>query len=576
LSIKSQRESNTVPPLNKRWEIATKITPSAEENLTHYPPILRQILFNRGYATREEAAEFLEARITGERSPFGLKGVVEAVERIGAAIHKQEQIIIFGDYDTDGVCSTVLMVQTITALGGRADAYIPDRFTEGYGLNNKALERLQDDGAKLIITVDCGIRALNEVAHGKKLGLDMIITDHHTPGTELPHADIVINPKQPEDTYANKNLAGVGTAYKLACALIEELQPERFGPERLIDLVALGTVADLVPLVGENRALVREGLQQMGQPRRQGLLALMGVAGVKPHQIKASSIGFGLGPRINAAGRLASAMDAYELLVTEDVFRAGQLAQQLDNRNRERQKITQTIVEEAEALALANNPDALLLSAAHVDFNAGVVGLAAARLVEQYYRPAIVGHRGETVTRASCRSIPEFHITEALNECADLLDHYGGHAAAAGFTVENRRLPELIERLSAIAEEKLKGLDLLPTMQADAEVDLSDLKPELLKHLDWLEPIGYGNPEAVFATRDVKISHKRAVGRENAHLKLTLTDGSLTYDAIAFRQGHLFETLPKRVDLMCSFELNDFNGRQSLQLNVKDIKAASA
>jgi single-stranded-DNA-specific exonuclease len=338
--------------------------------------------------------------------------------------------------------------------------------------------------------------------------------------------------------------------------------------------VALGTVADLAPLSGENRALVRAGLQAMRQPRRQGLLSLIGVCGLKAGQVTATHIGFVLGPRLNAAGRLDSALAAYELLTTESVFEAGRLAQLLDGQNRERQKITREIQEHAEQLALANNPDALLLFAAHPDYNPGVVGLAASRLVDSYYRPAIVAQQGEEFTRGSCRSIPEFHITEALDQCAGLLERHGGHAAAAGFTVRNENLAMLAEQLQQIAAEQLGRLDLRPILHADAEVPLSELKPDLLNYLDWLQPTGFGNRQAVFVTRDLKVSSCRTVGREAAHLKLSVTDGWITYDAIAFRQGHWKEQMPERVDLVYTFERNEFNGRISLQLNVKDLRPA--
>lgn len=303
-------------------------------------------------------------------------------------------------------------------------------------------------------------------------------------------------------------------------------------------------------------------------------MALIGVSGLQPTRITATDLGFALGPRLNAAGRLDSALTALQLLTTSEVSEAARLAQMLDNQNRERQQITRDIQTKAEALALAAGGDNLLLFAAHPDFNPGVVGLAASRLVEIYYRPVIIAHQGSETTRGSCRSIPEFHITQALDRCADLLEHHGGHAAAAGFTVRNNRLPELIERLQVIAAETLSDLDLRPTLYADAEIALSDLRPELLTYLDWLQPTGYGNRQAVFFTRGAHVTRFRAVGKDNAHLKMTLTDGRLTYDAIAFRQGHWFDHLPPNIDLMYTFEVNEFNGQAALQLNVRDLRPA--
>jgi len=559
-------------PLTKRWKIEPHISAEIEDTLHSFPPLLRQILGSRGYITPEAARAFLEASSPAVTDPFCMKGISEAVERLQYAIRGGEIIAIYGDYDADGVTATALLVQALNALGAQVQAYIPNRFEEGYGLNNEALASLHRQGVSVVVTVDCGIRSLPEVEYAHELGLDLIITDHHTPGINLPRAYAVINPKQIEDTYPDKDLAGVGLAYKLACALITVLQPQNIQPETFLDLVALGTVADLAPLIGENRYLVKAGLQMIRQPSRQGLHALMEIAGLKPGRVSATDIGYVLGPRLNAAGRLDSAMAAYELLTTNDIFRAGQLAQMLDVQNRERQQITRSIQEQAEQIALAENPDALLLFAAHPDFNSGVVGLAASRLTEQYYRPAIVAHYGSHFTRGSCRSIPEFDITEALDQCVDLLEHYGGHTAAAGFTIRNENLPVFVERLQSIASQQLSSLDLRPCLSADAEIPLSDLKPEYLKYLDWLQPTGIKNREVIFVSRGLQVKYPRLVGKDGAHLKISVTDGWITHDAIAFRQGYWFQQMPPLIDLMYSFEKNEYNGRETIQLNVRDLK----
>ncbi|MEJ2301004.1 MAG: single-stranded-DNA-specific exonuclease RecJ [Anaerolineales bacterium] len=569
-----------MPPLPKRWQVAAAIPPEVESNLSGYPPILRQILYNRGYPTPEAARQYVEARVPPGTDPFNILGMAEAVDRLEYAIRAREPIAVYGDYDVDGVTATTLLVQSLNSLGAQAIGYIPNRFEEGYGLNKEALETLSADGIRLVITVDCGIRALEEAEHARKLGLDLIISDHHEPRKELPKAVARINPKQPGDLYPEKELAGVGLAYKLVMGLQAFL--ERSGdarlaglnPDDLLDLVALGTVADLAPLTGENRALVRAGLQAIRRPRRQGLMSLIGVCGLRADQVTSTHIGFALGPRLNAAGRLDSALAAYQLLTTQDVFEAGRIAQILDGQNRERQKITRDIQAHAEQLALADDPDALLLFAAHPDYNSGVVGLAASRLADLYYRPAIVAQKGEEYTRGSCRSIPEFHITEALDQCADLLEHHGGHAAAAGFTVHNDNLPALVRQLQEIANQQLAGRDLRPIFSADAEIPLADLRPDLLKYLELLQPTGFKNRGAMFASRDLKVRSHRTVGRDGSHLKLTVTDGWITFDAIAFRQGHWEEQMPERIDLMFTFEQNEFNGRTSLQLNVRDLKPA--
>jgi len=560
--------------LKKNWQIALALTPEADRSLQAYPPVLRQILYNRGYATPEAAATFLEARTPPGARTSTILGISEAVERIRFAIQHGEPIAVYGDYDADGVTATALLGQTLRAMGGQVLDYIPNRFDEGYGLNLEALKTLRGMDIRLVITVDCGIRSLLEADYSHQLGMDLIITDHHHPGPELPIIKAIINPKQPADTYPEKDLAGVGLAYKLAAALTTSMGNYPLSIERQLDLVTLGTVADLAPLVGENRALVRAGLEQIRNPSRQGLMALIGVSRLTPGRITAGDIGFVLGPRLNAAGRLDSALAALNLLTTSDVYEAARLAQQLENQNRDRQQITRTIQVHAEQLALAENPDALLLFAAHPDYNPGVVGLAASRLAEQYYRPAIVAQVGEEFTRGSCRSIPEFHITQALDQCADLLEHHGGHAAAAGFTIRNDLLPELVGRLQAIAQQHLANLDLRPRLYADLELPLSQLTPDLLVYLDWLQPTGYGNRPAYFVSRDLRVTNSRIIGKDNAHLKLVVSDGRITYDAIAFRQAHWIDRLPAHIDLLYSFELNEYNGRKQLQLNVRDLKPA--
>lgn len=560
---------------SKRWVVASPLSPFAQASLAAFPPILRQLLYNRGYATETAARAYLQAQTPFDADPFHIAGMERAVERIQRAIRLAEPIAIYGDYDVDGVTATALLMQVLHALNANVRPYIPNRFEEGYGLNKEALAALQAEGIKLVITVDCGIRSHEEAAYARQIGLDLIITDHHTPDNTLPSAIAVLNPKQPDDPYPEKDLAGVGVAYKLAQALFaRQSRSPALEIERLLDLVALGTVADLAPLTGENRALVRQGLREIAQTQRQGLFSLAAVAEMPLARVNAAAIGYILGPRLNAAGRLDTALAAYELLVTSNPQRAAELAQQLHLQNRQRQELTRKIQEEAESLALAEDPQSLLLFAVHPEFNPGVVGLAAARLVEKFYRPAIVGQISAETTRCSCRSIPEFHITQALDRCKDLLVRHGGHASAAGFTVCNENLPALRERLMAIAHEQLGGQELRQTLYADAELSLADLRPELLKQLELLQPTGYGNPEAVFVTRNVRVVRARPVGVEGKHLKLTVTDGWLTFDAIGFQMGQIAAQLPAQVDIMYTFEINEYNGKQSLQLNLRDLRPA--
>jgi len=567
---------------NSRWLIQPPLTPHAQESLAAFSPILAQVLFNRGYATESEARAYLHGKVTFDTSPWQLTGMEATVTRIQRAIEQEEPIAIYGDYDVDGVTATALLVLVLRGLGANVRHYIPNRFDEGYGLNHDALDLLKAGGVHLVITVDCGIRSPAEVAHAREIDLDLIISDHHHPADgELPASLAVIDPKQTGDSYPDKDLAGVGVAYKIAQALLDTNDKRQvtgdspfISTDSLLDLVALGTVADLAPLTGENRVLVRRGLDVIHKSQRQGLFSLASLAGLSLPKTTATNIGFILGPRLNAAGRLDSALAAFELLTTTDVQRAGLLAQQLDKQNRERQTLTRAIQEQAEQIALTEDPEALFLFAVHPEFNPGVVGLAASRLVDLYYRPSIVGQKGEEFTRCSCRSIPEFHITDALDNCADLLIRYGGHKAAAGFTVRTENIPSLLIRLKQITADQLGSLDLRRTLIADCDVPLSNLKPELAKQLEYLQPTGYGNPEATFISRNVQVKSSRTVGIDGKHLKLTLSDGRIDFDAIGFRLGHLLPTLPSRMDVMFTFEINEFNGRISYQLNLKDIKSA--
>lgn len=560
--------------MTKRWEVAPALPTEAIQELSGYHPVLRQILYNRGYHTHEQAQRYLEAQTPSGCLPENLLNLPKAIDRINFAISQHENIVVYGDYDADGVTATALVGLALNSLGARVTEYIPNRFDEGYGLNLEAMHNLAEQGTNLIITVDCGIRSWEEADFAQDAGMDLIITDHHHPLNELPPAFAVINPKQAGDKYPEKNLAGVGLAYKLIEGLAISKKYPNLDIQDYLDLVALGTVADMVPLTGENRSLVRFGMEYIRQPVRQGLMALIGVSGLTPARISTANISFALAPRLNASGRLESALASLHLLTSQDPMEAGQLAQWLEIQNRDRQRITRDIQANAEEKIIVDDQVPLLLFAADAEYNPGVVGLAASRLTEQYYRPSIIASIGEEFTRASCRSIPEFHITEALDQCKDLLEHHGGHAAAAGFTVRNELLPTLIEKLRTIAAEQLSALDLHPVISAEIELPLSELKPELLKYLNWLQPTGMGNPAPVFMSSGLRVTRQKALGAEGSHLKMSVTDGKITYDAIAFRQGYWFTRLPQRIDLMYTFELNEYNGQVSLQLNVKDIRAS--
>lgn len=566
-------------PMRAKWEVALKAPKNHFDQFPDVPPLIVQILFNRGITAPDEIDSFLNHHWPHD-DPFTLKGIPQAVDRLTRALLNGERIAVYGDYDADGVTATALMMQLLSALGGQVEPYIPNRFDEGYGLNNEALAELAERGVAVVLTVDCGIRSVAEVEYGNSLGLDIIITDHHHVGKEVPPALAVINPKQNDCPYPFKELAGVGLAFKLAQALVRtkalypRMRQANFQADEYLDLVALGTVADLAPLYGENRKLVRQGLEALNRSLRPGLTALMAQNSINSSRtITAGTIGFTIGPRLNAAGRLDSALAAYRLLMEREAGPAAPLARELDQQNRERQLLTEQTVAMARDVILKDNNQSPLYLIYHPDFNPGVVGLAASRLCDEFYRPILVAEHGPEFTKGSARSIAEFHITEALDQCADLLERYGGHAAAAGFTVKNENLAAFEQRLLAFARQKLNIDELRPTILIDAEVNLRGVRPALVESINELQPFGYGNPTPRFMSKNLHIRHLRFVGRDNKHLRLTLHDGRQEWSAIAFRQGHWAEKLrpAQAIDIVYNLEFNEWNGTRSMQLNIVDL-----
>lgn len=557
-----------------RWSLYPPIPESKQKEFQRYTPVLRQLLYNRGVSSRDEAESYLEARLPAENRSAELRGIPAAAALIEKAIQNEKRIAIYGDFDADGITATAIMKSALSSLGGQVTSYIPHRMIEGYGLNPEAIHSLHDRGVTLLITVDCGIRAIEEIQLAKRMGLDVIVTDHHQAGKQIPQADAVINPNQPLDSYPGTYLAGVGVAYKLISHLLKN-EPSINPEEDYLDLVALGTIADLVPLVGENRYLVKKGLHQLKHPHRQGILSLMGVAGISPRSLKASHVSYQIAPRLNAAGRLESANHALELLLEQDVHRAGRLAQELEIINSRRKQLMHKVRVKAEKMAITDEDLPPILFAFDPDFNQGVVGLAAGHLAEKYNRPAIVGRKNEDVTVASCRSIDNFNIVKALEHHQDLLLQYGGHPSAAGFSIDNKNISDLIQEMTQYSYRKLRDVDLVPTLQADIELDFKALNYSLLETIQKLSPMGYGNPQPRFVTRDVYLKKSRRVGRERNHLKCEFSDGRQTFDAIAFGKGELHTSLPSRVDILYTFEENEYRGQTSLQLNIKDFKPSS-
>lgn len=537
-------------------------------------PVVAQVLINRGIGDAASAACFLHAGAESLGDPFLLMGMEPAVERVKYAIGHQEKIVIYGDYDVDGITATALMFRVLEQLGARVEYYIPERQSEGYGLNDTALEALHAGGAKLVITVDCGISATVEVA--KMQGrLDIIVTDHHQPPETLPPALAVINPKQPDCPYPDKNLAGVGVAFKLCQALWLTLKSGEASLPGYYDLVAVGTIADIAPLTGENRVLVKLGLKELAATANLGLRALKSICGLTDNKIDAGKVGYIIGPRLNAAGRVSHAAAGVELLVTADAVRAAELAADLDSENNRRQAVEKELLVEAEAmLAAMDTQQAKVLVLAGRDWHSGVIGIVASRLVERYYRPVVMISIKEGIGKGSCRSIPGFDIYKALAGCADILIQFGGHHQAAGFSVKEDAIDMLRQRLNDIAAAWLTADDYIPVLNIDTAVALDELDSAFLEQLACLAPHGMGNPAPVFVSENLAVAGVKPVGQDRRHLKLRVRYRKNYKDVIAWEMGSFAEALEcsGKVDLAFLPEFNDWQGQRTIQLKAHDLR----
>jgi single-stranded-DNA-specific exonuclease len=558
-----------------KWHVYPPLSESFLATIPDIPPLLAQCMHNRGVTTVPEMRRFLGGQWE-EVNPFQIKDMAQAVVRIRRAIRKGEQTAVYGDFDADGVTGTVLLTETLSSLGARVMPYIPHRVDEGYGLHESAIRTLAKQGVTLLITVDCGARAISEVDTARKLGLDIIVTDHHSLKSELPAALAVINTRREDCCYPFKGLSGVGTAFKLAQALLLDdgelplsSQSTPLEEERLLDLVALGTVADLSPLLEENRSLVRRGLAQLASGQRPGMAAMMEEADVSPGRISATTIGYVLGPRLNAAGRMDHAMLSYQLLTAGSALHARELARTLEEKNRARRETTTSTLETAR-IQVSEQKDEPVLYAAGADYHEGVLGLVAQRLCEEFYRPVVVTKMGKELSVSSARSVVEFDITVALDQCASLLKRHGGHAKAAGFTATNENLRLVRSKLSRIAAEELAGRELRPTLDIDAELPLNELTPEHFSLFQQLEPLGAGNPEPLLFSRNVEVRSKRVAG--DKHLKLTLKDGRFVWDAIGFYIGDRLNEVGPLLDVVYTPQLHSFRSEEELQLRVEDFR----
>lgn len=539
-------------------------------------PLVARLLIARGLADGEAAGRFLHGDAELFCDPFLLDGMDRAVERIRDAIRRGEKIRIYGDYDADGVTATSLMIGLFRQLGAAFDWVIPHRQKEGYGLNGPAVEAAAADGVRLIVTVDTGISAAEEAALARSLGVDLIVTDHHEPPETLPDACAVVNPRKPGCPYPFKSLSGAGVAFKLAHALTGRL------PEEWAWLAAIGTIADVMPLVDENRLIARIGLAQMRESPPPGIRALCRVAGIDARQLSAGHIGFALGPRINAGGRLETADAAVACLTAADEEAATEAARELDRLNRERQRLvdrmTEEALEDAEALLAAGDPGHAFVLARE-GWNPGVIGIVASKVAERFHRPAVIlSVDGQTgLAKGSARSIPGFDLHAALSECAGLMEQFGGHKAAAGMTVRADAIPALRRKFAAVAAERLGGEEPVPEITPDAEIRPEDITPEAIRELELLAPFGEGNPEPVFLLRGMRVKGMKRIGRDLKHARLTLASGAtaaVELDALLFGQAGLIDHISPAaaVDAVGTLSVNEWNGLRKPQMIVRDLR----
>ncbi len=536
------------------------------------PPLLAQLLYNRGVREPSQLELFITAdkRLSGD--PFLLPDMTLAVSRIYRALLSGENIAIYGDFDADGISGTALLVKGLTSLGGRVTPYIPHRLTEGYGLKTAALENLRNKGISLVITVDCGITALAEVKRAKRFKLDIIITDHHTPLSEIPPAVAIVNPKRADSSYPFPELTGVGVAAKLLHALFEGVGKQEQLDE-MLDLVAVGTIADMAPLWGENRYWVKEGLKLINTNPRLGIREIIAQAGLTVGSLDTDSISWTIAPRLNAAGRLAHAMTSYKLLMTDSPQEAQGLAIWLEQKNKERQKLTSKTLDKARKQVLAEGITPLLI-ASDRDYPVGIAGLVAGRLAEEFYRPSIVIRTGEFTSSGSCRSIPEFNIILALNQCRQLLSQFGGHSQAAGFTLPTKNLARLKQHLSELATTHLAGVDLRSQLDIDAEAKLPELSGNTFNLIQQLAPFGRGNPAPTFLSRRVETVDCQTMGSNREHLRLKLRQGGVIWDGVGFRMGSALAEVSPHLDIVYNMEIDRWHGEERLRLNLLDFAPA--
>lgn len=538
-------------------------------------PITAAVLLGRGVTTEAQAQSWLAPHLAAPHDPFLIPDMERAIDRLHRAVLEGESVCFYGDYDVDGMAATSLYLTYFRSQGGQVTSYIPHRIREGYGLNEAALRWLHRQGVSLVVTSDCGTTAHGEAEVAKQLGLDLIITDHHQCDGRLPQVFALLNPHRPDSAYPFTGLCSGGLAYKVVRAYQDKYGPAGVEPDTLLDLVALAAVADIVPLHGENRILVREGLELIARGTRCGIRALKDVAGVS-RDVTAGTLAFRLAPRINAAGRMAHAELGVKLLTTESEAEAKDVAGQLEQLNRARQRLEEGTTTDAVALVTAQ-PESAALAVWARHWHLGVVGIVAARLVERFHRPAVVIAVNEDgIGKGSARSVPGFDLYQALSACRDLLEAFGGHPCAAGLTIRESRLERFRERFAEVAADQGGGAAVQPLLHLDAEVNLAEVTDDLVRELALLHPFGAGNPEPTLAVRNLAILGSRVVGER--HLKLTVRHGnSKPFDGIGFRMGSLADcglSGAQSVDMAFVPERNSWNGLDRIQLRIRDMKAS--
>ena len=560
--------------MNKKWECYNLDNEKVEELVKkrHITNLLASILVNRGIIDGEKINVFLNPTRKDFYNPFLMPDMEIAVKRIVKAIENKEKIMIYGDYDADGITSITVLKKYLNEIGLKTGEYIPNRLNEGYGLNKDAISKIYNDGYKLMITVDCGISGLEEVEYANSLGMEIIITDHHEPAEKLPEAIAVIDAKRKDNKYPFNQLAGVGVVFKLIQAISTELKLEEKEYLKYLDLVCIGTISDIVPLVDENRVIAKLGLKLIEKTKNIGLKTLLNIADLK--KIDSNAISFGVAPRINACGRMGFQEEALQLFLTEDSGEATKIAKRLVQFNQERQAKEKQIFEEVIEKIEKDDKDKKCIVLAEENWHHGVIGIVASKITEIYYKPSILicleGDKG----KGSGRSVPGFDLYTALTKCSDYIEKFGGHSMAIGITIKKENFEKLKETIEKYAQESNIS-DIMPIINIDKEINLKNINIEEVKSLELLEPFGEGNKMPLFLLRNLKIDSIRALSG-GKHLKLTLKQDNNIVDAIGFNMGDLSKEylLGDKVDVVGTIEINSFGNKENIQINLKDIRKA--